>query len=165
MLPIVRSSPRRLVVSCFCVVFLASAALHSETIRREILDAHNRVRSGVGVPPLVWSDELAAVAQGWANQLISEGRLRHRANPRYGENLYLISGARATPNDVISAWAAEAKDYDYRTNTCSSRCGHYTQIIWRSTKAVGCAVARSRSTEVWVCEYSPPGNYVGERPY
>lgn len=155
----------QLVVSVFCLALLFTGQASAETIRREILEAHNRVRSGVGVPPLVWWDRLAAVAQGWANQLVLEGRLHHRASPQYGENLYLISGGRATPNDVVSSWAGEAEDYDYRTNTCHGRCGHYTQIVWRSTKAVGCAVARSRDIEVWVCEYSPPGNYVGERPY
>ena len=43
--------------------------------------------------------------------------------------------------------------------------GHYTQIVWRSTVEVGCAVARSGLHEVWVCRYSPPGNVVGQRPY
>jgi pathogenesis-related protein 1 len=155
----------QLVVSVFCLVLLSTGQANAETIRREILEAHNRVRSGVGVSPLSWSDKLAAVAQAWANQLVLEGRLHHRASPHYGENLYLISGGRATPNDVVSSWAGEEEDYDYRANTCHSRCGHYTQIVWRSTRAVGCAVARSRNTEVWVCEYDPPGNYVGERPY
>ena len=134
-------------------------------MRKEMLGAHNRVRDGVAVAPLVWSDQLASVAQGWADQLASEGRLHHRASPRYGENLYLISGGRATPNDVVGAWASEQADYDYRTNTCHATCGHYTQIVWRSTKSVGCAVARLRGIEVWVCEYSPPGNYVGQKPY
>jgi uncharacterized protein YkwD len=155
----------RFVLICLCLALFASAQPRTETMRREILEAHNRVRAAAGVPPLVWSDNLAGVAQSWAQQLVSEGRLHHRANPRYGENLYLIAGAQATPNDVVSAWAGEQKNYDYRTNTCRSQCGHYTQIVWRTTKELGCAVARSRNTEVWVCEYNPPGNYAGERPY
>lgn len=130
-----------------------------------MLDAHNRARSAVGVPALSWSDKLADTAQQWANHLVVEGRLHHRASPQYGENLYLISGGRAIPSDVVGAWASEAADYDYRNNTCRSTCGHYTQMVWRRTRMVGCGVARSRGMEVWVCEYSPPGNYVGERPY
>jgi pathogenesis-related protein 1 len=154
----------RLVVFSLCAFVIMTAQAHSQ-LRREMLSTHNRVRTVVGVPPLVWSDRLAAIAQTWANQLVLEGRLRHRASPRYGENLYLISGGDATPDNVVNAWAGEKADYDYRTNTCHSRCGHYTQIVWRSTKAVGCAVANLRNVEVWVCEYDPPGNYVGERPY
>jgi hypothetical protein len=72
-------------------------------------------------------------------------------------------------------WAAEAPDYDYATNTCKAGqvCGHYTQIVWRSTTAVGCAFRTcttgspfgSGSWDFWVCDYAPPGNYVGQRPY
>jgi uncharacterized protein YkwD len=131
----------------------------------DMLAAHNAVRSTVGVPPLTWSAELAGVAQRWANRLAAERRLYHHQNPHYGQNLYLISGGRATPESVVHAWAAESRDYDYRSNSCRSRCGHYTQIVWRNTKQIGCAVSRTQQTEVWVCEYNPPGNYVGERPY
>jgi pathogenesis-related protein 1 len=147
------------------LVLLAGAEPGSERMHRDMLEAHNRVRSAVRVSPLTWSSELAATAQSWADQLLAEHRLRHHASPRYGENLYLISGASATPNDVVSAWASEAHEYDDATNSCHSRCGHYTQIVWRSTRQVGCARARSPSMEIWVCEYSPPGNYVGQRPY
>jgi uncharacterized protein YkwD len=62
-----------------------------------MLDAHNAVRAKVGVPPLVWSPELADVAQDWANHLIATGGLTHRPSNRYGENIYAISGGHATP--------------------------------------------------------------------
>jgi pathogenesis-related protein 1 len=130
-----------------------------------ILAAHNAVRSEVGVPPLVWSESLAEYAAEWARTLAEEGRLHHHDRPVYGENLYLISGGRTNPRLVVETWAAEEADYDAKTNSCRARCGHYTQIVWRDTKQVGCGVARSGRTEVWVCNYDPPGNYVGERPY
>jgi len=51
--------------------------------------------------------------------------------------------------DVVSAWAGEAQDYQYATNTCAAgkECGHYTQIVWRGTLRAGCAhrVCESRS--------------------
>ena len=62
-----------------------------------MLEAHNAIRARVGVPPLVWSDQLAEVAQDWANHLIATGGLSHRPNNRYGENIYTISGGTATP--------------------------------------------------------------------
>jgi pathogenesis-related protein 1 len=134
---------------------------------REIVDAHNVVRARVGTAPLVWSDRLAGVAQEWANRLMANGQFAHSHNPNYGENLYEISGAAATPNQVVKAFADEVVDYDYRTNTCRERgvCGHYTQVVWNDTKEVGCAVARGGRREVWVCEYYPPGNWVGRKPY
>ncbi|MEM6522020.1 MAG: CAP domain-containing protein, partial [Cyanobacteria bacterium P01_C01_bin.70] len=46
---------------------------------------------------------------------------------------------------VVAAWVAEKADYDYASNSCASGkvCGHYTQIVWRETTAVGCGVARN----------------------
>ena len=43
-----------------------------------MLEAHNVIRARVGVPPLVRSDQLAEMAQDWANHLIAMGGLSHR---------------------------------------------------------------------------------------
>ena len=135
------------------------------SIPQAMLDAHNAIRARVGVPPLVWSDQLARVAQDWANHLIATGSFGHRPNNHYGENAYTISGSTTSPAQVVGYWAREARGYDIRSNTCSGVCGHYTQIVWGTTRAVGCAVATDRRREVWVCNYDPPGNVVGYRPY
>ena len=148
-------------------------------------DAHNRVRSKHNLPPLAWSDSLASYAQEWANQLAdAKGcQMEHRPNggqfkQLHGENLYWASpkiwsdGRREAQdisiNDVVGSWASEEKDYNYSNNSCApgKQCGHYTQIVWKSTTAVGCAVKQcGDSAQLWVCNYSPAGNYVGEKPY
>jgi len=132
---------------------------------RDMVAIHNTVRAQVGTSPLTWSDRLAAVAQEWANGLLASGKFVHSHNPDYGENLYEIRGAAATPAVVVKAFADESRDYDYRSNSCRSVCGHYTQVVWNDTKEVGCAVARGGGREVWVCEYYPPGNWEGRKPY
>ena len=135
------------------------------SISQAMLDSHNTIRARVGVSPLVWSDNLAEVAQDWANHLIATGGLSHRPNNIYGENIYTISGGTATPFEVVDLWAKEARGYDIRSNSCSGVCGHYTQIVWGKTRAVGCAVADAPRREIWVCNYDPPGNVIGYRPY
>jgi uncharacterized protein YkwD len=137
----------------------------SEALSQAMLNAHNAIRSRVGLSPLVWSAQLAEVAQEWANHLIASGGLSHRPDNRYGENIYTISGGRASPAEVVDLWAAEARGYDIRSNSCRGVCGHYTQIVWAKTRAVGCAVADNSRREVWVCNYDPPGNVIGYRPY
>jgi uncharacterized protein YkwD len=132
---------------------------------QEMLNAHNAIRARVDVSPLIWSDQLVQVAQDWANHLIATGALYHRPNNRYGENIYAISGGHATPAEVVGSWAKEARGYDIRSNTCSGVCGHYTPIVWGKSRAVGCAVATDRRRDVWVCNYDPPGNVIGFRPY
>ena len=136
-----------------------------QTLSKQLVEAHNRVRRAHGVEPLSWSDTLAGYAKSWADRLASEGGLHHHPNPKYGENLYLISGGDASADEVVAAWASEENDYDYKSNSCRSRCGHYTQIVWRESKEVGCGVGQSGKVQVWVCEYNPPGNVIGERPY
>jgi uncharacterized protein YkwD len=134
-------------------------------LARDTLAEHNAVRAKVGVAPLVWSDRLAAIAQQWADTLLARKQFVHSKNPAYGESLFEITGGVASPAKVVGAWAGESGQYDYAANQCRGVCGHYTQMVWRGTKEVGCAVARGGGREVWVCEYHPPGNWVGQRPY
>lgn len=130
-----------------------------------MLAAHNAVRARVGVPPLSWSDRLAAHSRDWAGNLLARNLFVHRSKPIYGENLFEIRGAAASPAQALDAWASESQNYDYDSNGCRGVCGHYTQLVWRDTKEVGCAVARGGGREVWVCNYDPPGNWIGKWPY
>jgi len=140
-------------------------AVAPSSLARDMLAAHNAVRARVGIAPLAWSDRLAARSQDWADTLLVRKQFVHRPNSTYGENLFEISGATASAAQVVNAWAAESRDYDYNSNRCRGVCGHYTQIVWGATKEVGCAVAQGSGREVWVCDYDPPGNWFGQWPY
>lgn len=158
-------------LAALCCIFVAGAAGGNNLsepagwLPGDILAAHNEIRSRLDLPPLRWSDRLAAHAQEWADRLLRENSFHHRSHPVFGENLFEITGGRATSKRVVGDWASEVRDYDYRANTCRAVCGHYTQVVWSNTREVGCAVARDASREVWVCNYNPPGNWIGERPY
>ncbi len=146
---------------------------------RGMLERHNRWRRVVGAPDLVWSAQAAQQAQRWADQLAREQcEMRHNPDParrqHYGENIYrywrsapYAPWKRKAPY-VVDAWAAEAQWYDLATGRCDApeqaSCGHYTQLIWATSQAVGCGRAHCGSSEVWVCNYAPRGNYVGLHP-
>jgi uncharacterized protein YkwD len=145
-----------------------------------MLAAHNKVRSQHHVPPMSWSDSLARDAAKWADHLAKDlgCQMHHTTAGGEGENLYWASartwsdGRRdsqaVTPEQVVIGWASEEADYDYKNNSCRAgkACGHYTQIVWKSSTKVGCAKRScSDKSQVWVCRYSPPGNWVGEKPY
>lgn len=44
---------------------------------QDCLDAHNSYRAKHGVPPLMWSHDLAEGAQVWADQLASTDSFQH----------------------------------------------------------------------------------------
>lgn len=150
------------------------------------------------LPDLTWNQSLADFAQQWANTLANDtncGTIFHRDQRMYGENIAFsgIKGAGTImypPEEAVESWAAEVLCWDYGTilgngqptsssESCdakciadqhSSGCGHYTQLVWRNTKEVGCGYAtcvddNGFSDGVWVCNYSPPGNFVGQAPY
>ena len=147
--------------------------------------AHNAVRSQTGIQGLVWSDDIADYAHKWANHLAIENKCRMKHRPwtgpfaqRYGENLYWASSIRwktgkterqvITPDTVVASWENEKKDYNYPDNTCKTgkSCGHYTQVVWKNSTKLGCGMAFCPdNSQIWVCNYDPPGNYVGESPY
>ncbi len=143
------------------------------------VSAHNRWRSRVRVLPLKWSPTLARNAQKWADRLSNQNcAMAHSPQRKHGENLFWASATtwssgkteiqKITETQVVDDWASEINDYHYESNSCAvgKMCGHYTQLIWRSTEKVGCAMAMCRDkSQVWVCRYNPPGNYKGERPY
>jgi uncharacterized protein YkwD len=142
-----------------------------------ITAAHNAARAAVvpaanpAIPPLMWSSTVASTAQAWADKC----NFKHSGG-KYGENIYATSGS-ATPADVVGSWVGEAKDYDYATNTCGAGkvCGHYTQVVWRNSMNLGCGVTDCTTNspfgggggawQFWVCNYDPPGNFNGEKPY
>jgi pathogenesis-related protein 1 len=135
--------------------------------------AHNAARAAVvpaaspSIPPLSWSGTVADTAQAWADNC----QFMHSGG-QYGENIFAGSGSYA-PADVVAAWVSEDAGYDYATNSCSDVCGHYTQVVWRDSKDLGCGVTNCTDNspfgggawQMWVCNYDPPGNFNGEKPY
>lgn len=139
--------------------------------------AHNAARAEVGVGPLTWDPALAAIADAWVRRCVDNeqpiGLVDHNAGrssgyPTYvGENIY-GSGGNATGVDAVRLWVAEEANYNYANNSCSGVCGHYTQVVWRATTMVGCAVHTCPGLQFGatvVCNYGPGGNVGGQRPY
>ncbi len=140
---------------------------------QEALDFHNKVRADVGSPPLQWSEELSRYARAWANHLASDCKMKHRpsAGPwaqKHGENIFWGSGEDYTALHASESWYSEIKDYKYGPLTDHNwyKTGHYTQMVWKSTTHVGFGMAVCKSGAMLiVANYSPSGNYMGEKPY
>lgn len=180
--------------------------IHNRTLtaadRQLVLKLHNQYRSQVakgqleGYPPaanmvqLQWDDEMADVAQAWADQCIRRGeglrhdKLENRFTSKFkytGQNIAWIGSSNpGTPKwkANIKAWFDEYSEYDARYidsleyGQKFQKTGHFTQLVWAETRYVGCGYAqysvphgKSRYEQIYVCNYGPAGNLVGGRIY
>jgi len=150
-------------------VFLSTSFSEPNLTQAEIdetITVHNEWRAKVNVSPLEWDETLAKTALKWARQLKKEGcAFKHSRTKGLGENLFMGTTGFYNPKDVVDSWGNEIENYNYEDNSCSGVCGHYTQIVWATTKKVGCAKIKCDGNDIWVCNYDPPGNWVGQKPY
>ncbi|CAL9052069.1 unnamed protein product [Musa banksii] len=134
----------------------------------EFLSSHNQVRATIGESPFVWDEAVAEYARRWSDLRRSDCAMEHSQGP-YGENLFWGSGQDWKAADAVESWAAERDNYNSSDNSCApgKMCGHFTQIVWNSTARVGCARVEcdAGAGVIIVCDYDPPGNWVGEMPF
>ena len=154
----------------------------------KILNKHNELRKNHFNSPLKYSNKLAKSSAKWVKNLALNKKCKmihsHKEN---GENIFWQSPmiyktkkstdtkwtitkkiVKVDASKPVQEWYNEIKFYNYKKNNCQKNqmCGHYTQVIWKDTKEVGCAAfSCDDKSQLWVCQYSPPGNYIGQKPY
>ena len=156
--------------------FAMGATDLDSNMSERILGYHNRERSKLDIPKLAWDPALARDAEVWAQHLTDVGYLVHSPDEPLdpdpeGENLWAGTKGYYGPEEMVGLWVAEKRYYKpglfphVATNGNMETVGHYTQVMWRSTKAVGCAIAHGHRDDFLVCRYSEGGNVIGERPF
>ena len=140
-------------------------------LQRTVLGAHNAARNRFGVAPLAWSPELAAEALSHAQYMASTGIYGHDQTPgrrkKQGENLWRGQRGLFSYDVMVGVMVDEARHFRpgaFPNNSATgnwSDVAHYTQIVWPTTTAVGCALASNATTDYFVCRYSPTGNKDG----
>lgn len=161
-------------------------------LKNRFLWAHNHIRQQYGLPSLSWDNNLATYAQQWAQYLKDNNKcqMKHRSHvgmtqgKKYGENLAFnwtslslpVGKFSQSPDFVVKGFAKECANYNYQKNSCDKNqiCGHFTQVVWKNTKKVGCGMVicdgaknsyGKGRVELWVCNYDPPGNYISQKPF
>ncbi|PSN50515.1 hypothetical protein C0J52_14364 [Blattella germanica] len=162
----------------------------SDSDKQAVVDIHNQLRSKValgketagkpGPQPsaanmekLSWDDELATVAQRWADQC-DFGHDSCRKDSRFyvGQNAYIGSSKGSAENGnqdwskAINKWYNEVGNFsrnDISPFKFTKGTGHYTQVVWADTKYVGCGFIAYKEADGWynkyyVCNYGPGGN-------
>ncbi|XP_030918758.1 peptidase inhibitor 16 [Geospiza fortis] len=148
----------------------------SDEEKKIILDEHNKYRSQVSPPAqammkMTWDKELEALAQSYAEKCIWD---HNKERGRRGENLFAMAPTLEL-EFAVEDWNGEEKFYNFTTSTCvpGQMCGHYTQVVWSSTHQIGCGAhfcekidgIETENMHLLVCNYYPPGNMKGKKPY
>lgn len=152
----------------------ANVSFGDTSFAERMLALHNRERAAVGTPPLQWDPMLAESAASYGPTLAALGRLQH--SPREGrpgqrENLAMASTGYYDDMQLAGLWVAEKRIFQPGLFPNVSRTGywkdvsHYTQMVWRGTTHVGCALYRAGGNDFLICRYSPPGNKDGKPVY
>jgi uncharacterized protein YkwD len=126
------------------------------------LDAHNRLRAKHCAAPLSWSARLADVAQHWANALRDRGCSFGHSGGTFGENLAAGTIGTLDPAAVVQMWYDEIAQYRFPDGGFSMKTGHFTQVVWRGSRRVGCGHSQCKGMDILVCEYDPAGNWEGQ---
>ncbi|XP_042317411.1 peptidase inhibitor 16 [Sceloporus undulatus] len=144
--------------------------------KKLIVDLHNQYRTKVSPPAadmrkMNWDPELETFAKDYATKCIWE---HNKERGRRGENLFAMSGDLEVKT-IVESWYNEYQYYNMTTLTCEEgqMCGHYTQVVWANSERVGCGTVFCETLEVLndtdmhlvVCNYEPPGNVKGHKPY
>ncbi len=116
-------------------------------------------------PNIIYDIEIESYAQNWADYLLLNGKFEHSDSKLYGENLFYLyqsSITNLTPTDIIKkaidSWYNENTLYDYKKNIFQPDAGHFTALVWKSTKKYGIGYASNGKTTIITMNFSPPGN-------
>lgn len=149
----------------FLNLSLLSQNVFSADEKKMMLSEHNFYRNVVGSNNLQWSDDLEFKAVDIVNQIVNNPIFYSR-DMAYGINIYR-SVEKPNPVDIVGKWADEQKYYAGDTITRKNLMifQHYTQIIWKQTVSIGCAMDKTKGgTYIVVCVYFPKGNSIGQKP-
>ncbi|KAM7136432.1 peptidase inhibitor 16 isoform 1-T1 [Molossus nigricans] len=161
----------------FLVATTGPARALSDDERRVMVELHNFYRaqvspSAANMLQMRWDEELAAFAKAYAQQCVW-GHNKERG--RRGENLFAITDEGVDVPLAVEEWHLEREHYNLSAATCDpgQMCGHYTQVVWAKTEKIGCGShfceklqgVEETNIHLLVCNYEPPGNVKGQRPY
>ncbi|CAH8539403.1 unnamed protein product [Schistosoma turkestanicum] len=140
-----------------------------------IYEFHRKVREAVencqipGQPPAKKLENLK-----W-NKLLAEKAKQQAKRCKYDSNDpndFIIGDFESvgqnladypTIEGAMKDWFEEHKSYNFDKNECSGDCKNYKQMVWNTTKSIGCGYSKCEKNYLIVCNYSPSDSE--ERPY
>lgn len=123
---------------------------------------HNRIRKSVGLEPVGWNIDLANRASEYSKMCNFSHSLN--SDRKYGDVTLGENIAQGAPYEVydidkmVNLWERESEFYKYPdtpTIIGANQTGHYTQIINKNVKEIGCGCSRcGENSKLCVCQYN-----------
>ncbi|KAK1444812.1 cap like protein [Babesia gibsoni] len=134
---------------------------------QKMLAQINSYRSLHSSPPLQWSRTLASDSRKTANEL--KRRFKCKLPLYYRDKIgtnYISASIRSFSEELVTRfWYDGHRDYDFKEGGPANRNPNvmsFTEMIWKSTREVGCGVTCCDDSKIMViCRFSPAGNVQG----
>ena len=132
-----------------------------EKFREDILTRHNYYRKKHQVGKLSRDSKLEKIAQNAADIMKSNNNwyfTEEKYKGQYiGQNLFWSWGIDYGYG-IVDTWYNDGLIYDFNNQGWYSLTAFFTQLIWKSTKKLGCGVGCNGNECYGICVYYPAGN-------
>jgi uncharacterized protein YkwD len=131
-----------------------------------VVDQVNRLRTRHGADPVAYSAAICTSAQAWADHLGRIGTLAHSVDSVYGENLAYFGGRPKLTNittvamltSAVDMWYSEIDLYDFKHPAFTPSTGHFTQLVWQGSTAMGYGLTQVGTSIYIVMQFYKRGN-------
>ena len=128
-------------------------------------------RPAYQVEKLTISTDLEKLAKKYSDYLLKHPEVpitEHSGNTyegtKLGENIYVGKKCIEFFYNSVESWFQEKKIYfkDSKRAKPSPETAHFTQLVWKNSKLIGCGLSCNDDICYLVCDFYPPGNIENE---
>lgn len=162
-----------LIFLVICVADFTMGTSPTSAEQQTIIQTANQIRfnaKAANMEEMIWSSDLSSKAEGW----VSVCSLTTPAPPGLGLNTWATTDAALDVTKAFTSWSSQQANY-HGSSCYNNNCGFWAQLVWSSTKLIGCAYNKCPSIPGdpafsgggWLvaCLFSPKGNIVGNVPF
>uniref|UniRef100_A0A0K0FJ90 SCP domain-containing protein n=1 Tax=Strongyloides venezuelensis TaxID=75913 RepID=A0A0K0FJ90_STRVS len=137
-----------------------------EKMKKKLKSTINTIRKKYQAKKLTHDKRLASIAQNfvdkYAEKNVKESKYKLEKNESVGALIYRNKFNQAYV--PFSLWTLGAPFIDFKNPERFPAGGDFTQLIWRSTKKIGCGISYKAKTKevITLCLLSPKGNIEGK---
>ncbi|KAK7612960.1 CAP domain-containing protein [Phyllosticta citricarpa] len=139
----------------FCKASGSATQNPQDPMAKQLMAYHNVHRTFHGACSLLYDPALAKTAQAAANTC----KFQHQMTGDNGQNIAEQSASGNIAAGTVSMWYEEGSKTNYQGGNMEQ--GHYTQVLWKGTYALGCGVKNCGQMTLVFCNYAPAGNMIG----